>query len=415
MYANIDTVMDLRQKDNMLPKLVISIIIINLLIYALVGFSLYNSHVHYHKVASTSTQNMAKNLEINISGIFDKIDFGVSTLSHEAMKQLATGGANQEELNSYIQNQLTQLPELHGLQVSDADGNLLYGTDLPSGASANISDRKYFKCLRENKKEGLVISNATNGSTSGKWNITFARRISRQDGSFVGVAIAVFDVVYLDRFFSQLDLGKHGAIEIRDLDFCLVAVQPVGKELGSQVGSNVISTKTKEMILTNPEDATYKTVIARDNLERVVTFHKVVKYPFYIFVTKAPIDYMARWNTEAAITLILLAIFTLSTIILVRIFISGIKAKIAHSMAIQYGEEMSRKNDELIEALSRIKRLEGIIPICMHCKKIRDDQNSWNQLEQYITNHSEAMFSHGICPSCYEEQMLSIKNSKTST
>ena len=49
-------------------------------------------------------------------------------------------------------------------------------------------------------------------------------------------------------------------------------------------------------------------------------------------------------------------------------------------------------------ALASIKKLQGIIPICMYCKKIRDDENSWNQVEQYITTHSEAMFSHGICP-----------------
>lgn len=54
-------------------------------------------------------------------------------------------------------------------------------------------------------------------------------------------------------------------------------------------------------------------------------------------------------------------------------------------------------------AIARIKGLEGIIPICMHCKKIRDDQNSWNQLEQYITSHSEAVFSHGLCPECAKE------------
>lgn len=57
------------------------------------------------------------------------------------------------------------------------------------------------------------------------------------------------------------------------------------------------------------------------------------------------------------------------------------------------------------EALDRVNKLEGIIPICMYCKKIRDDQNSWQQLEQYISEHSEALFSHGLCPSCAEEQM----------
>lgn len=50
-----------------------------------------------------------------------------------------------------------------------------------------------------------------------------------------------------------------------------------------------------------------------------------------------------------------------------------------------------------------LRVLKGIIPICMYCKKIRDDKESWQQLEAYITEHSEALFSHGICPSCYEQ------------
>ena len=64
--------------------------------------------------------------------------------------------------------------------------------------------------------------------------------------------------------------------------------------------------------------------------------------------------------------------------------------------------DRKKAEKEREEALARVKKLEGIIPICMHCKKIRDDQNSWNQLELYITKHSEAMFSHGICPQCLE-------------
>ena len=74
--------------------------------------------------------------------------------------------------------------------------------------------------------------------------------------------------------------------------------------------------------------------------------------------------------------------------------------------------ELKRRNDivkeqvdQLEAALGRISQLEGIIPICMYCKKIRDDQNSWHQLEQYITDHSDALFSHGICPDCNKKQM----------
>ena len=71
---------------------------------------------------------------------------------------------------------------------------------------------------------------------------------------------------------------------------------------------------------------------------------------------------------------------------------------------------LSRQNEKLEAALARIRRLEGIIPICMYCKQIRNDQDDWTQLEQYITDHSEAMFSHGICPHCEEEQMEIINN-----
>ncbi len=58
---------------------------------------------------------------------------------------------------------------------------------------------------------------------------------------------------------------------------------------------------------------------------------------------------------------------------------------------------------ELEKALAEIKTLRGIIPICSYCKKIRDEEGSWNQLERYISRHSEAAFSHGICPECMKK------------
>ncbi len=61
---------------------------------------------------------------------------------------------------------------------------------------------------------------------------------------------------------------------------------------------------------------------------------------------------------------------------------------------------LSEQVQELKKALAHVKTLQGIIPICMHCHKIRDDQQAWQGLERYIENHSEANFSHGICPDC---------------
>jgi len=58
---------------------------------------------------------------------------------------------------------------------------------------------------------------------------------------------------------------------------------------------------------------------------------------------------------------------------------------------------------ELHTALEEVKTLRGIIPICASCKKIRDDKGFWQQVEVYVSAHSEAMFSHGSCPECTEK------------
>jgi response regulator RpfG family c-di-GMP phosphodiesterase len=60
---------------------------------------------------------------------------------------------------------------------------------------------------------------------------------------------------------------------------------------------------------------------------------------------------------------------------------------------------------ELEEALARVKQLQGLLPICSYCKKIRSDGNYWQQVENYISDHTGATFSHGICPQCYESQV----------
>jgi hypothetical protein len=59
---------------------------------------------------------------------------------------------------------------------------------------------------------------------------------------------------------------------------------------------------------------------------------------------------------------------------------------------------------ELKESLAKIKTLHGLLPICAWCKKIRDDAGYWQQLESYIGKHSDAEFSHGICPECMEKK-----------
>jgi len=67
--------------------------------------------------------------------------------------------------------------------------------------------------------------------------------------------------------------------------------------------------------------------------------------------------------------------------------------------------ELAKTNAELTTSLAEVKQLNGLLPICSYCKKIRDDKNYWDSVEHYITRHTNSNFSHGICPECYEKHV----------
>jgi len=81
-----------------------------------------------------------------------------------------------------------------------------------------------------------------------------------------------------------------------------------------------------------------------------------------------------------------------------------LKARInAGERILRLQAELAARVKELELALANVKLLQGLLPICCYCKKIRNDQNYWQQVDGYISDHSEAQFTHGICPECREK------------
>ena len=89
-----------------------------------------------------------------------------------------------------------------------------------------------------------------------------------------------------------------------------------------------------------------------------------------------------------------------------------LKARVrAGERVVKLERRLREKVAELEAALAHVKQLQGIIPICAWCKKIRDDSDYWGSVEEYISKHSEAEFSHGICPEC----MAKLYSEETTT
>lgn len=101
--------------------------------------------------------------------------------------------------------------------------------------------------------------------------------------------------------------------------------------------------------------------------------------------TRLPQDLLQRAGVEAALVAGTAA--------------SGVVA--AFTFVVLHGR---RATVELQEASRRVRQLEGIIPICMYCKKVRVDRDSWDRIEKYVSAHTQAKFSHGICPECFARE-----------
>lgn len=83
---------------------------------------------------------------------------------------------------------------------------------------------------------------------------------------------------------------------------------------------------------------------------------------------------------------------------------SELRARIqAGQRIIQLQTAMAERVRELEDALAHVKTLQGVLPICMHCHKIRTDRQSWQRIESYLEEHSQAQFSHALCEECLEE------------
>jgi len=110
-----------------------------------------------------------------------------------------------------------------------------------------------------------------------------------------------------------------------------------------------------------------------------------------------------KYNLDRLLLMSFAVVFVLGLLLLLASVVTLFKERRFAIERERAGEERERLILELQGALSEIKVLSGLIPICSSCKKIRDDRGYWTQVEVYISNHSNAMFSHSICPQCARE------------
>jgi PAS domain S-box-containing protein len=316
-------------------RLTAGVLLINLLVITLAGLSLRQSRHQFEERAAVTTQNLAQVLEQYIGGSLHKIDVVLLTASDEIEKQIDGGRINRGKLNGILVRHSARLPELDGMRMANARGEIAYGKGVAVGDLKSVADRDYFIRLRNDANAGLIISKPLVSRVIGKWALILARRVNRPDGSFAGVVYGVIPLEHFLKVFTSIDVGKHGAITLRDGELAVIVRYP---EPPGTVGRKGVSAKLRELINSGRDIGTYNALTPVDETERTYTYLKLSGYPLYITVGLATKDYLAEWRREVAIMSAVVALFILFTIIASRRFLHDWKRQKADVQALMKQE-----------------------------------------------------------------------------
>ena len=329
----------------------------NLLFICLAGFSLRQSWLRYEERAGLSTQNLAHVFAAQIGDAVDKIDLTVLTVADEVEKQLAGGGIDANSLNAFIARCQARLPMLDGLRVVNAQGENAYGTDVTPGVRVSVADRAYYLRLRNDPNAGLVISEPVVGRVSKKWSIIFARRVNKPDSSFAGVVYGAVTLKQFTKTFSTVNVGKHGALTLRNEDLALIVRYPEPANIDNEIGKKNASPEYQNAIREQKDEGNYRTNQAFDKIQRTYSFRKVPDHPFYISAGLAPDEFFATWWSEAIWISSLAMFFIFGTFFSAWLAYRGWLSNANAVQSLAREKEALRKSETLLTEAQRIARM----------------------------------------------------------
>jgi len=368
----------------------VGFLILNLFVILMAMVSLRQSRKHYRERAIATAQNLSLVLDHYVTDTLSKADLAVLAVKDEVERTLADPKGKPRDLDAFIRRQHERVPELVALRTSNAQGVINHGSTNEADTLVSAADRAHFIRLRDVPDAGRVISKPLVGRLTGTWVIIVARRLERPDHSFAGMAVAVVGLEQFQKAFSDLDLGRHGSVALRDLDLGLIARFPEPTSAGTAVGQQVVSREFQAFAQSGRREGIFETRTPFDRVQRTFSARRIAGQPYYLLVGVAEQDYLAPWRLEVIQESMEVLLFASLTLVATGfMWRAWLRQRAAH--------------ENLGKLLAEVKTLGGMLPICSHCKKIRDDKGYWNQIEAYLNEHIEAEFTHGICPDCAKE------------
>jgi signal transduction histidine kinase len=207
------------------------------------------------------------------------------------------------EMEAFLQGRIAGLPQLAGLTLVAADGRLIsFSRDAPV-PEINVANPDFFQALREQPADRPFVSDPVEKRASGTWTVHLGRRVTTQNGTFVGFVLGAVNVSYFENLYRSLRLGEGGGVSLWRRDGILLARYPRIEGIGQH-----FAIKSFDGMLDRADFGTYETERSLDGPARLVATAASKDFPIVINVTRTFDQILADWRKAA------LTIFGIATI-----------------------------------------------------------------------------------------------------
>lgn len=304
--------------------LVVKLALLNAAIALLLGALVYFVLSASRQAVADQTQAVAENLaaiaKLNIESELGRIDAVLTATADEIERLQAAGLGNDQVLSDVLASRMPLVPGAEALRLSDANGQVRWGTALAPATPANIADRPYFQQAKSSQQVSTLVTEPLRSRASGHWIIALLRPV-RLGGQFGGVLYASIASSHFEGLFSRYELGDKDAITLRNSAMQLIARRSPGSASQGEVGEVVVSPEMRAATRANASGGVYFSKAAVDQIDRTTAYRAVDGWPFVVYAGLNNARLLMPWwqqawtvSSLAALSLLLVALASMAAL-----------------------------------------------------------------------------------------------------
>jgi hypothetical protein len=399
-----------RPKEKSFTVVVVLLCSAGLIFAGLNIWSIFRNRESYFNEALIKSSAQAQLLAENSAGVIYGVDLMLLSIRSILLHEQGQDPLRTLPVAQMIEEELRFLPQISEVVLVDSTGGAIY--------SSAGSKRFELAAFAEHRDAWVDFSVDAVIEAKDEAKIILSRPLENRKNEFIGaLAATVRPAFFYTRFndYLNIDVDAVALVDMkgRVLTGWVRDSDPENKFVGAAVQGLPHFSSVGEAAFSGGGRRSHESEAA------IVSTHQLPGFPFHVAVSYSKKNVLQKWRRETTRHMVILFFTTLIVALALalahrhrqrrrnaeldlRVHLARLEETVAERTVqlTETNRELLQKNAELEEAISEVKTLSGLLPICSYCKKIRDDKGYWTQIESYVRRHSEADFSHSICPDC---------------